>query len=390
MIHYILQIIAFQLLFLLVYDLFLKKETFFNLNRVYLLITPLLSFVLPLIQISIIRDQVPQDYLIELPAVLIDTSATHITLPEVFLGTDTASNPYLTIGTVLLFLWSLGAVVCAWLFFYKIRVILKLKNKGVKNSIESLNLISLPQTNTAFSFFNTIFLGESLSEDKKAHILLHEKVHVTEYHSYDLLFFEILRVVFWFNPSVYVYQKRMTLLQEYIADAKAVLETDKKTYYQGLLSQVFQTDKISFINTFFNHSLIKSRIVMLQKSKSKKIVQLRYLLLIPVVCSMLVYTSCSQDTIAQETEQVSEGDLMQKIEAVKQHIETQGTISDEEKKAISKLVTQILNTDAFSKTTNKDASEKLTFLLSTSKKFLFFQVVKINLNKKPKIVLLQK
>jgi len=87
----------------------------------------------------------------------------------------------------------------------------------------------------------------------------------------------------------------MVMLQEYIADAFVVNNHNKKDYYQDLLSQVFKTQKISFINPFFNHSLIKKRIIMLQKSKSKKSGRLKYLLIIPAVFTMIIYTSCAQN-----------------------------------------------------------------------------------------------
>ncbi len=88
----------------------------------------------------------------------------------------------------------------------------------------------------------------------------------------------------------------MEVLQEYIADASISKQQGKKEYYQSLLSQVFETQSVSFINTFFNHSLIKKRIIMLQKSKSKKIALSKYLLIIPIVFGMLVYSSCAQET----------------------------------------------------------------------------------------------
>ena len=71
MIHYILQVIAFQLVFLLIYDAFLKRETFFNCNRFYLLVTALLAFVLPFIELDAARQVVSQDFAIRLPEVII-------------------------------------------------------------------------------------------------------------------------------------------------------------------------------------------------------------------------------------------------------------------------------------------------------------------------------
>ena len=88
-----------------------------------------------------------------------------------------------------------------------------------------------------------------------------------------------------------MYQNRLATLHEFIADANALKYQDKEQYYQNLLVQVFETKNISFINTFFNQSLIKKRIVMLSKSKSKQIHLFKYALLIPMVLGMLVYTS---------------------------------------------------------------------------------------------------
>ena len=296
MIHYILQIIAYQLLFLVVYDVFLKKETFFTWNRCYLLITPILSFILPFIKIDAIRETIPASYIITVPDVLLQTGITDAALQggvldEIVL---TGTKP-VSVITWMTGIWVVGMSVSLGYFIYKVIKIQRLKSKGSLEEIGELQIVTLPNTDTAFSFFTTIFLGENLSEVQRDNIMLHETIHIDERHSFDMLFFEILRIVCWFNPLVYVYQNKMMLLQEYTADAKAVSQKGKKTYYQSLLSQVFKTENISFVNTFFNHSLIKKRIIMLQKTKSNRVSQLKYLVLVPLIFGMLVYTSCSND-----------------------------------------------------------------------------------------------
>ena len=92
-----------------------------------------------------------------------------------------------------------------------------------------------------------------------------------------------------------MYQNRIMSLHEFIADAQAVKNESKNQYYQNLLSQVFQTKNISFINPFFKKSLIKKRIIMLQKSKSKQVRLFKYALLIPLVFGMLIYSSCEKE-----------------------------------------------------------------------------------------------
>ena len=93
----------------------------------------------------------------------------------------------------------------------------------------------------------------------------------------------------------------MSALQEFIADASVVQQIEKRDYYENLLSKLFQTETISFINTFFNHSLIKKRIVMLQKSKSTKKVLVKYLAVLPIIGAMVIFTSCVNEVKGNQT-----------------------------------------------------------------------------------------
>jgi len=343
MIHYILQILAFQLLFLVVYDLFLKRETFFKWNRLYLIVTPILSLILPLIKIDLIRQNIPEEFMMQLPAVLIGGSTASPLLASETLEAITISSAsglsYSEIGQGV---WFIGFLVSFGIFCFKLYKISKLKKLGIRSTVNGLRIYNLPNTDTAFSFFKSIFLGEQLSEGHKTNILLHEKIHIDQRHSLDLIFFEVLRILFWFNPLVYVYQNKMVLLQEYTADAEVAALNGKRAYYEGLLSQVFKTESISFINTFFNHSLIKKRITMLQKSKSNKIFQLKYLLLVPVVSAMLVYTSCSDEAPVEEIETAKSADteVMDKINELADAIMKKGDITDNEMMALKFLSTE--------------------------------------------------
>lgn len=300
MIHTILQILVFQLLFLAVYDLFLKRETFFNLNRAYLLLTPILSVVLPFVSFGFLQQNIPQEYVVQLPAVILGNTAS-----------EAGSNATFWLST-LNSLWIIGISAASFIFSLKLLKIVKLRISGTREDIKGTTLILLPETDLAFSFFNTIYIGEAVSEENKASIIAHEKVHIQQKHSLDLLYFELLRIVFWFNPLVYMFQNRMATLHEYIADSEIIRNKDKKQYYQNLLSEVFQTEQISFVNTFFKQSLIKKRIIMLQKSKSRKGAQIKYLLLLPIIFSMLFYTACS-DNPKVDTDQQSEAEILNKI-----------------------------------------------------------------------------
>lgn len=296
---YILQVIFFQLLFLLVYELLLKKETFFNYNRTYLLITPVLAFILPSINIEILSDFVSQDSVTSisrfwLPEVYMGNSAEYIEqLPELILTKKSHSINWLLI------LYSIGVIVSLGILGKKCYNLSSLFKFKVISEIRNFKVIQIPSSNIACTFNRTIFIGEDLSLDEREQILAHELIHVQQKHSYDLVFFEILKIIFWFNPLIYIYQIRIAALHEFIADSNVVKTIEKHSYYEQLLNTAFNTQNISFINQFFNHSLIKKRIVMLQKSKSNSISKTKYLVVIPIILAMLTIVACSDNLLSE-------------------------------------------------------------------------------------------
>ncbi|MDC6367678.1 MULTISPECIES: M56 family metallopeptidase [Flavobacteriaceae] len=283
MVQYILEILAFQLIFLLTYDLFLKKETFFQWNRVYLIITFICSLILPWVKLETLKTTVPFElgnvsvFLVQLDEVVLESEEVKVNILE--------QLPW--------YYWVMvfGSLVATIWFGYKLFQIQKLRANGLVSKFPNFTKVTVEKSELAFSFFRNIFLGRDIQKEKESDIIAHELVHIKQWHSLDLLFFELARIAFWFNPLVYVYQSRISELHEFIADAQ-VAKNDKKKQYQLLLSEAFGTPYISFVNQFFKQSLIKKRIVMLTKEKSKRIYQLKYALLLPLVLGMLLYTSC--------------------------------------------------------------------------------------------------
>ncbi len=282
MINYIVQVVLFQVLFLFIYDLFLSKETFFTKNRWYLISTPLLSFLIPFIKIPTFKKAVPKELIIQLPEIFLS--------PENVIQ-ETEIYQSINYGAIL---FCVGVSVFTVIFLIKLFKIINLITKydGVKK--KGFTLIFIPKQSKAFSFFNYIFLGKEIQENQQAQIIEHELVHSKQKHSLDLLFFEFLKIIMWFNPMIYFYQKRITLVHEYISDAIAVKSETKEIYINNLLSNFFQVENIAFVNQFYKQTLIKKRIIMMSKKQSKKMNQLKYLLLIPVLASMLFYTACSE------------------------------------------------------------------------------------------------
>ncbi len=316
MLHYILQVVAFQLGFLIIYDVFLRKETFFNWNRAYLLITAVLSILIPFIKIERIKTIMPEAFVIRLPEVIIgEVAQTNTLTPEIanLAGISIEQEP-VSIWNIVLFS---GMCLASLILLYKIVKLMVLFYKHPKRWSNDLLIVTLFKSTSAFSFFHYVFLGEAIHPKDQPSILEHESVHVKQKHTLDLLFFELLRIAFWFNPLVYMYQNRISELHEFIADAKAVKHQSKVTYYNNLLAQVFETQQFSFVNPFFKQSLIKKRILMLSKTKSKQIHIIKYALLLPMVCAMLIYTSSYAQPepkieVVEETIQVDDSKLSDK------------------------------------------------------------------------------
>ncbi|PKA97668.1 TonB family protein [Flavobacteriaceae bacterium MAR_2009_75] len=284
MVQYFLECIAFQLVFLIIYDFFLKRETFFQWNRFYLIGTYVLSMILPWVKIEALKTTVPDRYYV---------------YPEYLWGANDAVVVANTDSSPFDISWGEGLFICGvmvaiFLFAHKMWRLYRLRKGANIYYFKDFTRVVITNSHMAFSVFKSIFLGDKVLETEHENIIKHELVHIRQRHTYDLLFFELMRIVGWFNPLVYVYQNRVSELHEFIADAE-VAKTNKKEHYELLLSQVFQTQDISFINQFFKSSLIKKRIVMLQKSKSKKIWKLKYLALVPMLFGILFYTSCERD-----------------------------------------------------------------------------------------------
>jgi hypothetical protein len=170
--------------------------------------------------------------------------------------------------------------------FY-LRIICNIQNIG-KDRIIVTNQIS-----NSFSFFRWIFLNkEGKSESEIQNIILHEKIHASQYHSIDLLLMELVIVFMWFNPVVWIMRKLLQQTHEYLAD-EGVLNTgvSKPEYKAHLLNQVAE-ERLIALSSGFNHSLIKKRIVMMTKPKFGQQTNLRFLTILPLTILLFTGVAC--------------------------------------------------------------------------------------------------
>ncbi|MCK9616746.1 MAG: M56 family metallopeptidase [Lentimicrobiaceae bacterium] len=260
------------------YWVLLRKETFFMLNRIYLLISLLLSFILPVVHFPIMENA-PEN-----PAL------SYILLRQVSVGVQQIekSTPNISLADIIYLFVSIFIFI--YLIYNILRIFL-LSQKGIKKPIGGFLIIETQVEIAPFSFFNRIFIQSNTEEKDAEEILAHEKVHVRQWHTLDVLFTEALKVILWFNPFIYLYNKSLRNIHEYLADRGVLLQGHNTINYQQLLlGMAIGQPHLVLINKF-NHS-IKRRFIMMTKSKSNKLALLKLLLMMPLIAGMaMVFSS---------------------------------------------------------------------------------------------------
>ena len=237
-VNYSVQTICIQLVFLIVYQLLFAKETFFNWNRFYLLGSFTLSLLLPILNIPLVKTQ---NQVIQLKGIIVTNNLSQ--------QLESYSNSFFLENYVLEIIYIIGLLVFALFFLLKISKLYRLKISTKIKNHHGIKVNIIANSNQAFSFLNFIFIGENNKDFET--ILQHELIHKSKNHSLDLLLIEMAKIIFWFNPLLYVYQNKFAEVHEFQADASSV-SLDKKKYYETIINQVFQVDNITFTNNFFN------------------------------------------------------------------------------------------------------------------------------------------
>lgn len=246
------------------YWFFLRKETFFQLNRGYLLSSIFLSFILPLLDLKGYFFPVESTQFFY--TLGFETQINQVVVPSV----SAWSNWMDSIAgiSIIVLIYGVGCV------FVLIRLLYRLVL--IKRNFKTF------YPGQAYSFFNKVHIDPGLIGYTT--IVEHENIHVKQFHSLDIILVELVKIINWFNPIVYLFHRSMKLNHEYIADNIAAQgNNDRTDYAQILMCQALDAPIHALANNFFNQSFTKKRIIMLFKNKSKKLVLSRFFLLIPVV-----------------------------------------------------------------------------------------------------------
>ncbi len=278
---YLFQTVIAVSIFYLIYWLLLKKETFFRFNRYYFLVTAVIALIIPILDIGNISFFAESE-----PVKTISTgyvSMQNSVLPDaVVIPIETNGKPgfleFLGIG------YLIGvAYLLMRLLFQSILLFLKIRQDKIIRMFGS-QIVLDKKVRSAFSFFSWIFLNPTqIEEPNLSDIILHEKEHIRQKHSYDLFFIELLCAFQWINPFAWLLRKSIKETHEYLADNAVLIHgTPVDDYQKLLLSQALGIGYPALI-TPFNYSLNKNRMIMMKKLKSPGTRKWRSLLLLPVI-----------------------------------------------------------------------------------------------------------
>ena len=265
--YYLLEANLYLLLFYGFYRLLLAKTTFYSGNRYYLIASIILSFLIPLVQVSYLK-----------PNIINADNYNNVNFENL------SSSIGIEFVIKVFYL-----IICS---FFTLKLIVSLSKiaslwkNGKKHKSTSYTIVELSEKPSAFSFFNLLFIHPSLINNDT--IIRHELIHIKEKHSLDLLLLEFVNVISWFNPVNYLIKKDLKLLHEFIADQATTDEKNNKHQYaMFLIESSLYNFSIPFTNQFFNQRILKQRINMLNKEKTAKWVRLNFVLAIPLILGML-------------------------------------------------------------------------------------------------------
>jgi len=270
-------------LFLIVYYFVLRKDTYFESNRYFLLLGMICAFSFPFIeftQITYIETE-PISNSVFSPGNEISSSPV-----QNFPLVETESFNWLKL---LLNIYFVGVIFMGIRFLFQLLSLFNILRLPKKRDAEGFYHIELTKKTSPFSFFH--FIGYHLPSYQKNELKLiieHEKVHGKQYHSIDVMLHQLMLVFLWFNPFAWWYNKQMLENLEFIADRNVTTKNNvnQKEYALTLLKTSNHHHSPSLGNSFYQ-SLIKKRIVMLHKNASSKYAWAKSILILPLLSLFL-------------------------------------------------------------------------------------------------------
>ncbi len=273
LLQYILYSSACLSVFYIAFRLIYRNEANFRQMRIFLMGSVLLSLLLPLSNYKI-EVWHRQQNTINIQHIVSQANVSNIVMKDTSLVMDWTSIAiyiYLLITAVFLIRILLQLIILTFNY---------IKSEKLKRN-DCVLLFNHRFRNT-FSFFDWIFVSPAkIKKEDLEHIIIHERIHATQFHTLDLIVIEVLTAVMWFNPLIWMMKNSIQLVHEYLADEGALNTGIDKHRYQALLINQITEDKLISLSSSFNHSLIKKRMKMMLNKKFNRRSNLKIMTLIP-------------------------------------------------------------------------------------------------------------
>jgi len=336
-------------LFYCAYYFLLRKETFFNSNRWFLLAGLVTSVILPfLVYTKIVWIEPTPE-----PSYTPTMKYSQLYVPN----SHSIENSSFEINWnyVILAVYCIGFLALLIKFaidFYSLNTVLK--GKKVHQQAD-FKFIDIDQNIAPFSYFDYIVYNSSMYTPLELeNIIEHEKVHSNQNHTVDVLVSRIFCVLFWFNPIIWLYKKAILQNLEFIADNEAAKKISDKKAYQYTLLKITTHESCVAITNHFYQSLIKKRIVMLNKNQSKKRNYLKYYAIIPALVAFVFLFQIK--TIAQEKKEALE---VSKKEDPVYVLKFQKNTTDQELKEVAEKLKKDHNVDMLVSNVKRNSKNEL-------------------------------
>ncbi len=294
LIRYLLLANFFLIIMALSYHLILSRETRFKTNRFILIIGTLLSLVLPLFHFSWLP--AGSYTILTIPEIIISakSSIAHFDIDEIqIFGTAPYIFPWIKFLSIS---YLTGILTMCILLIWRIKKIQFWTQSYPMKWVQNLYVTLIPNEWSPFSFLGVVYHPLPFDKmDKKTKMILeHEKVHVRQKHSWDVLFIELVKLFFFYNPAIFTIKKQIQINHEYIVDSHVVGD-EPRIYSQELIRSQFQVPQFQFIQQFNQTSFLKKRILMLTKNKKNSFGLIKYLLMVPVIGGLLWISACTDE-----------------------------------------------------------------------------------------------
>ena len=283
-------------LFYGIHQLLLKKDTFFQIKRVVLVASSMFAFAFPFIRFPATFQE----------ASLTSINTTIIKLSEIVTGSpEVLQQPEAgTSGWQLIpILYIIGVILLTLFLLFQLFQLVRRIALSKPIQVEGQKIRVIKGCKTPFSFFNQIVLDPDLYTPMELReILRHEQTHVQQWHSVDVLFYELTCILCWFNPFVWLTKRESRLNLEYIADHSVVSGGCDTKHYQLHLLQLSHSKAIAQLFNNFNVSPLKKRISMMNKEKTQLTGLLKYILFAPLIAGCMFANSVqAQAQVTKDT-----------------------------------------------------------------------------------------